>query len=1016
MFRSSFSVIAIGALVIAWAAPSEPALAQRGFADLHAHPVSHLAFGHRDLHLCKEGLFHGSPGEVFDPSASAADIRERIAHDLGFCFPTRHSMCPIPPQLGAVIQEGQRAALLSNLETATTHGPNGPLSYEHWPHASSVTHQQMHLAWLHNAYKGGLRLMIASITDNEMLSKYYHDDARCMGVFEPDADFNFRSAMKQLDALRQMADDNSHWLEIALDPDHADRIIDDNRLAIIVGLEMDDLELRQIEELVKKGVRSVIPVHLSDNKFGAAAVYDDLFNVLNEWQNDRFFKVVEDETVEFRLGHPSRLSEKPEEALCILQPGNCCSIRPGEIRVEEYEELGYGRDFGANGHRNANGIDLSSLKELMSFKEGLLIDVAHMGWRSTDETLALLAEPFQYPVINSHTGVREGCAHEDHVSERDLTFDHLQRIARLGGMIGLGTVGEPPGAPLVASRGWPAERVTRGARDWRLYRYPFDRAPPSGTKLQGLSVRVRTGPDGLRGGGSCSPSRATLALDSRRGPSELVLNADASGALVGLPAGDLRVIEWDLRPDFGSLLIDDINGFKLMFESGDGVTCSADGWDLQTIHIEYVTDGGTSRGLLVERRGAPWRHLKGHVSEEITLERPYLADPALRGEAVDSLRLKLRIADHPDAGLDGGLVLAVGLHSGQVLRGDLVRDFGFPEGFGQHPGEDGGGEWHLGLGHDPIHYDDIEAIWLESYDERGDSHNDHGDIDLVGIAFSNGSSTFDLVNYSRRQVRGQPSVRLSDRHSTTLFQGLPAELSSGELVFAIGFDVLTGRDNLEGGADVRLVLLLQDGSERDLPLNERIGWAEGDSRRSRKVFVDPPVLARDIIGAELRAPSSFDDDWNVDRFVLKTLSDPADAWVHEFNRVYDQWVDAVGNEPAIALGTDFNGLSPQMPFAEVGPGSDGKKLEHLPPDFVIPRDDTSTGRTIRFERDGLAHYGMLPSFLNAASARESRLVWSVYSSADATVDTWRRSVQAAERVRDGVIVGGPIATGQCRPE
>jgi hypothetical protein len=147
-------------------APEPPPLT--GFADLHAHPTAHLTMGHRPpdgscpTHI---GLFHGLPGDSFDPAAPDATILE----DLGTCDVGDHAHCPSHD----AVKEAQRAALLALFEDAhNNHTQHGADSFASWPSANSRLHQQMHLKWLHRAYQGGLRLLIASMTNNELVSKY----------------------------------------------------------------------------------------------------------------------------------------------------------------------------------------------------------------------------------------------------------------------------------------------------------------------------------------------------------------------------------------------------------------------------------------------------------------------------------------------------------------------------------------------------------------------------------------------------------------------------------------------------------------------------------------------------------------------------------------------------------------------------------------------------------------------------------------------------------------------------
>jgi hypothetical protein len=250
-----------------------------GFADLHAHPASSLAFGYqRNPSSCvgEEGIFRGHPGGALDLRAREATM----ATDLRPCEPQTHSDCPNP----SIIQNRQRQTLIGLLENKFGgHLAEGHSSFEGWPNASSRTHQQMHGKWLRRAFEGGLRFMIASITDNEMLAKYYDDDHGCDiegHVFRPSAGAAFASAKRQIAFVENFARDNAEWIEVVDTPERAQSILaTGKKLVIVLGVELDNLTLEETLQLIDKHrVRSVIPIHMVNNSFGGAAVHDGLLN------------------------------------------------------------------------------------------------------------------------------------------------------------------------------------------------------------------------------------------------------------------------------------------------------------------------------------------------------------------------------------------------------------------------------------------------------------------------------------------------------------------------------------------------------------------------------------------------------------------------------------------------------------------------------------------------------------------------------------------------------------------
>jgi microsomal dipeptidase-like Zn-dependent dipeptidase len=394
-----------------------------GFADLHAHPASFLAFG---ATLTSSGLFWGRPGLALSDAAMS------LESDLPACDPATHAAGDGPD----FVRDLTRAFLVSSSETshAFAHGKGGAPGFAAWPHSQSRLHQQMHITWLKRAYDGGLRLLVATAVDNELLSRLFRR-VSADGFPIPERDFDYRSAQVQLAFLTSMAAANSDWMTIAKSSTEARRAIESGKLALVLGLEFDRLTLEQVASLRREfGVAHVTPIHLVDNDFGGAAVYDDLFNASSEYLGGAYFRVTTDPHVAFRLRPPKRLA---------LTAG--IAVLPQSVQKEEYCTLGYGRcdvasapadEHADEGHRNARGADRAAISALMDL--GLLVDVAHMGESATEDTLAV-AESRCYPILNTHTGLRTSGAPSE--SERDLLSSHAARMAALGGVVGLGVTG-----------------------------------------------------------------------------------------------------------------------------------------------------------------------------------------------------------------------------------------------------------------------------------------------------------------------------------------------------------------------------------------------------------------------------------------------------------------------------------------------------------------------------------------------------------------------------------------------
>lgn len=403
-----------------------------GVADLHAHPATHLAFN-------ASGVFWGNPGLALATS--------RPETDLLACAPDKHAGFDED-----FVRHAQRVGVMQGLDAITGHAhtSNGPPSFSTWPHALSVMHQQMHVRFIHRAYQGGLRLMFASATDNQTLTMLWHRGYNFAGDPVPAVDpaFDLASARRQIAFIRSLASANSSWMEVVSDAAAARRAIRDGKLALVLSVELDTLTTAQARALRDEGVRHIVPIHLANNAFGGAAVYGALptdplnpplnvFNTANHFLTGAFFDTVSDPMVRYRLGRPKKLHHHRWD---FVKGG---AVEPIDVSDAELAALGY-LDAPAQGHRNSRGANTGALEGLMRL--GLMLDLAHMSQESVEDTLAL-AERLTYPLLDSHTGIRSATLVSDH--ERSLRETDAQRMAALGGVLGLGTVGDGSADPLL---------------------------------------------------------------------------------------------------------------------------------------------------------------------------------------------------------------------------------------------------------------------------------------------------------------------------------------------------------------------------------------------------------------------------------------------------------------------------------------------------------------------------------------------------------------------------------------
>lgn len=416
-----------------------------GVADMHAHLMAHLGFG--------GGLFWGHP----DGQTSQA---------LKGCTPAH----------------GRWGMSRASLVEGGIHRDGGYPHFDGWPCFTSRIHQQMYVEWVRRAYHGGLRLMVALAVNNELL-------ARLTGAPRP---FDDVTAVEvQIDATKALVGCHQDFMEVAYSPADARRIIGGNRLAVVLGVEVDcwgnwrregeatdDEVALYLRELHRTGVRHFFPVHLTNNLVGGTAVYHDMFNALNRHLRGDYIQVRDagESEVQFRLG-------EDEGLVAILRVG-------GYYSPPDYSSV-------KGGHVNALGLTDQGrdfvIPELMRL--GMIIDVDHMSRQAVGETLSI-AERHGYPVVAGHAAFRD-LAHvrgetadvRKLPNEYQRTREEVARIRRLGGMIALGlNQGD-------VRQWWPglANDSAGSAKSWaQAYLYAVE-------QMGGKGVAIGTDMNGLAG-------------------------------------------------------------------------------------------------------------------------------------------------------------------------------------------------------------------------------------------------------------------------------------------------------------------------------------------------------------------------------------------------------------------------------------------------------------------------------------------------------------------------------------
>ncbi len=531
----------------------------RGYVDLHTHPMSHLGFGRKAMHGAPDiGMIIPSGNDnCNDDAYRATTIDQALGNDNG-----THGGWGLDNTCGDYI----RAGIINNAmddsffyKTSNVHGDHqhaGSPNFYYWPHQTSILHQQMWWEWIKRAYDGGLRVMVALTVNSETLADIIngsppYDDQSV-------ADIQIRETIRMV---------NQHdFMEIALSSVDVRRIVRSNRLAVVLGMEVDrignfgrpgivinDTVIRaEIQRLHALGIRYVFPVHLIDNPFGGTAVYDLLFNLSNNHQNGYYFQVSQSSDLNINLnagpiGGPFFGVENRAivtvrallEAIGFL-PAPCfdlfsCPIPPGMVRccgnyqtiVNVFQTTPAFDTYRLipTGHVNVRGLTdnfgETAIEEMMRL--GIIIDLDHMSERTMSRVIEIAENTGDgYPLVFGHNGLREPpIPGGDAVSERSAPAQLIERASALGGMFGIGSADSTP-----------AEFIEKYRKVWAIM---GDRGVAIGTDVNGFEKLPKYREE-------CTPGQFASLSDGFY---------QAFGAETGLSKSQTRNRTWDYVVDCG---------------------------------------------------------------------------------------------------------------------------------------------------------------------------------------------------------------------------------------------------------------------------------------------------------------------------------------------------------------------------------------------------------------------------------------------------------------------------------
>ena len=408
-----------------------------GFADTHCHPMNDLAFGGGVI----QGSLYARDGSTFGTDAFRSAALYPLFDKLNwgalgatvgaigrvttllspfFAWTTTTFGMPFIPPFPLDPVSGAAAAVTA--KGATVLMRSGYPNMRAYPSTGMMVGQTVYGEWIRRSYDGGLRLMSALAVNTWVVSAHPVKRA-VIGTTAPEDDKG--SGDVQVADIKTWAlrPENRGWVEVALTPMDARRIIGANKLAIIIGLELDTLgnfvpndhwqhdavnigpmdlneQRRRIAEeldrLYEQGVRQIGPFHYVSGVFGGAAMFQRMFNDVNRGITGENVQVASGDAqgIRYRLDMDAWSFPGPLARAAITGDTDDHHSHPSWART---------------GRGHINSMPITPAGRIM-FEElarrGMIIDLDHAGFNTTNDLLDL-ARANRYPVMSSHTDYME---------------------------------------------------------------------------------------------------------------------------------------------------------------------------------------------------------------------------------------------------------------------------------------------------------------------------------------------------------------------------------------------------------------------------------------------------------------------------------------------------------------------------------------------------------------------------------------------------------------------------------
>lgn len=442
----------------------------KGYVLTHEHPTYGMAFG-------GNFAFAGAPG----------NFRHGIMENG---YTANCSGCIAYNGLGTCDHGEVKGTLLQSLgalgRDMRDHLP------EKGPYHNSNSHLRYSTQWIHDAHDPSdpefadsrMRIMVAFAVENEaMCEQLYYANK---GLGGPGGDGyacskgdSFASLKRQLDNLKDWAAENSSWMEIAYNAADARRIVDADKLAIILGVEAEYAfgaenqtfdPVDRLNTYYDEGVRTFYLAHKINSRLAGADIYfpndSDPGKAIRVTQALSGCFYYDDNVTHFplegRLGNKlcdnncganafkgGKVADACAYKLSDISEANMVDyvLTRGKEQFNGFKLYPWTPGFGPGGSKMVNGIERNNLSlsndgervVRAAMLKGMIVNIDHVSSVARDRMNELATTVFDnYPLNALHNKPNDMLADTKgfRKHEYDLETNELNYIKNTGGFFG----------------------------------------------------------------------------------------------------------------------------------------------------------------------------------------------------------------------------------------------------------------------------------------------------------------------------------------------------------------------------------------------------------------------------------------------------------------------------------------------------------------------------------------------------------------------------------------------------